>query len=99
MFLAHLYKQVINALKLDNGKVYFWSDSSITLHRINKEHNLLKTFVANRVSEIQTLTDPKRWFHVHSEDNPADKLSHDQLPLGFLENPLWLHGLECLSTT
>lgn len=92
LLLAELYKQVINALKIEFDRVYFWSDSSITLHWINTEPNLLKTFVANRVSEIQTLTDRKRWFHIPSDDNPADALSRGQLPLEFLENKLWLYG-------
>lgn len=34
-----------------------------------------KTFVANRIAEIQTVVASSSWYHVKSEHNPADLIS------------------------
>ena len=96
LLLAELYKQVIDAMEISIEHSYFWSDSSITIHWINTPPNLLKVFVANRVAEIQNLTDIKRWNHVRSQDNPADPLSRGQLPSEFLKNKIWVNGPQWL---
>ena len=83
--LAELYKQVKDAMQIPIETSYFWSDSSITIHWINTQPNLLKTFVANRVAEIQKLTEIKRWNDVRSPDNSVDPLSRGQLPSEFLK--------------
>ncbi|XP_076229449.1 uncharacterized protein LOC116429801 [Nomia melanderi] len=92
--LANLYREVIKSLKNCRfSTIRFWSDSTITtLHWIRTSAHLLKTFVANRVNEIQTLTDPQAWGHVRSSENPADFISRGQLPAEFIENSTWLHG-------
>nr|XP_031839043.1 uncharacterized protein LOC116429801 [Nomia melanderi] len=92
--LANLYREVIKSLKNCRfSTIRFWSDSTITtLHWIRTSSHLLKTFIANRVNEIQTLTDPQAWGHVRSSENPADFISRGQLPAEFIENSTWLHG-------
>ena len=65
---------------------------------INAQSCSFKTFVANRIATIQTLTLPDQWRHVRSRDNPADILSRGlsatQLPACQLwfHGPLFLHG-------
>ncbi|XP_076382766.1 uncharacterized protein LOC143260626 [Megalopta genalis] len=59
--------------------------------------HLLKTFVANRVSEIQTYSDPRNWVHVSGRDNPADYISRGQLASTFMNNKVWLNGPAWLS--
>ncbi|XP_033218059.1 uncharacterized protein LOC117173529 [Belonocnema kinseyi] len=59
---------------------------------INTEPNTLKTFVANRVTEIQSLTQPHKWLHVPTQDNPADLISRGQSTQDFLESSLWKNG-------
>ncbi|GFY25978.1 uncharacterized protein TNCV_1917281 [Trichonephila clavipes] len=69
--------------------VYLWSDSTIVLAWIQKEPNLLKTFVTNRVATIQHLTNAEQWHHVSSEQNPADLVSRGLDPSSLLNNSLW----------
>lgn len=40
-------------------KAHYWTDSQITLSRIQAKNKKWKTFVSNRVGEIQELSNPK----------------------------------------
>jgi len=51
---------------------YFWTDLEITLAWIQGEPLRWQTFMSNRVTEIQRLTDTRDWSHVRSEHNLAD---------------------------
>ncbi|CAK9799110.1 hypothetical protein ANTPLA_LOCUS1901 [Anthophora plagiata] len=91
--LANLTKETIGALThLKIDKVLLWSDSTITLHWIKTPPHLLKTFIANRVSEIQEQTDSQVWRHVSGSENPADFISRGQTPTQILQNQMWLKG-------
>lgn len=72
--LTKLTADVVSAFSIQLTNVFYWTDSTITLAWIGKPPNILKTFVANRVSAIQrnSLGD---WNHVVSDSNPADLLS------------------------
>ncbi|XP_076387400.1 uncharacterized protein LOC143264382 [Megachile rotundata] len=96
--LVRLYKEVKKALYQTHFKlIRFWSDSIIALHWIRTSPHLLKTFVANRVSEIQTEVHADNWFHVNTTDNPADFVSRGQLPAQLVDNSLWKFGPHWLS--
>ena len=51
-----------------------WSDSMNVVWWIRGRSRSFKPFVANRVGEIQTATDPKQWRYVPTNKNPADLL-------------------------
>ncbi|XP_071040019.1 uncharacterized protein [Parasteatoda tepidariorum] len=70
---------------------YLWTDSQITYFWINN-NNSLKPFVQNRVSEIQTLTDPKLWQHCSGSSNPADKLTRGESLKSLVDDNLWKFG-------
>ena len=75
------------------NKKFFWSDSTITLNRIKTEvHELKTTFVRNRVAEINTISQPHKWLHVPTQDNPADVISQGQYPKDFLQSKIWKEG-------
>ncbi|XP_076624584.1 uncharacterized protein LOC143343501 [Colletes latitarsis] len=96
--LAKLYKAVITALrKIAFDQTVFWSDSTVTLHWINTSPHMLKTFVAHRVSNIQTLTHGQQWRHIASEHNPADLISRGMTPKEFVGNRLWHYGPDWLT--
>ncbi|CAK9798625.1 hypothetical protein ANTPLA_LOCUS1703 [Anthophora plagiata] len=98
VLLASLYATVRSAIHQDIDNSTFWTDSSIVLNWINKPSCALKTFVANRVTEIQSRTDVSAWKHIRSEDNPADLLSRGLTPTHILQNRHWRHGPTWLST-
>ncbi|XP_076230308.1 uncharacterized protein LOC116434332 [Nomia melanderi] len=96
--LANLVRETINAMTHVEFKgIVLWSDSTIALNWIRTPPHTLKTFVANRVSEIQEQTDVQSWRHISSIENPADFISRGQTPLVFLNNPTWLKGPQWLS--
>ena len=56
-----------------------------------------QTFVANRVSEIQTLTSGHNWRHINGADNPADLITRGLFPKQLINCKLWWFGPEWLS--
>ena len=75
-----------------------WSDSQIVLAWLRGHPSRWKTFVANRVSEIQTLLPDARWYHVGTKDNPADLASRgDITPAELRDSHLWWRGPSWLS--
>jgi len=90
--LAKLYETVRKALKERIEGVKLWSDSTIVLGWIRTCPSTLKTFVANRVSQIQTLGLQDDWNYVPSAENPADILSKGTSIEELKINKLWWYG-------
>ncbi|XP_003369549.1 zinc knuckle protein [Trichinella spiralis] len=76
------------------GGLPCWSDSKVALGWINGD----KSFVANRVREIQVLTLSLWWRYIPTEDNPADLASGGctvknlSTSLKWWQGPTWLRG-------
>ncbi|KAG1652802.1 hypothetical protein GQR58_026052 [Nymphon striatum] len=75
---------------------YYWSDSKIVLAWIQSSPSRWKTFVANRVTEIQERTNANSWLHCPGISNPADLLTRPQKSNKCLD-PLWWTGPQWLS--
>lgn len=97
LLLTRLYKYVTDNLNIKFNGINFWTDSEIVLHWLNTQPHLLKMYVANRVTEIQKITNVSDWRHVPSQNNPADLLSRGTLPSNFLNNSTWFYGPAWLS--
>ncbi|GFV26087.1 integrase catalytic domain-containing protein [Trichonephila clavipes] len=69
-----------------------WTDSTIALAWIKTEPHKLKTFVRNRVAEIQALSKDYHWKHVSSKNNPADLISRGCNVDELLKNEMWFSG-------
>lgn len=69
-----------------------WCDSTVTLAWIRKPSHCWQTFVANRVSTIQSLTSTEIWQHVPGSQNPADIASRGLTPAALKEATLWWRG-------
>ncbi|GBN04679.1 hypothetical protein AVEN_31100-1 [Araneus ventricosus] len=89
VLLSKLMRRVLRSLKLEVSKAYFWTDSTIVLPWLEKECKDLKTFVANRISIIRTLTVAEQWNHVPSKQNPADLISRGMDPVKLQLCELW----------
>ena len=84
------------ALDMDPKKIYFWTDSMNVLHWINTPANKLKTFVSNRVGQIQAHSESKQWRHVPTEQNPADVATRDLSLQDLIKTKQWWKGPEFL---
>ncbi|XP_051167791.1 uncharacterized protein LOC127285698 [Leptopilina boulardi] len=95
--LVKLLKYVRRLTFLNTVPVTAWSDSQVTLAWINQHPSKWKTFIANRVSYIQTELPSVKWRHVPSQENPADLATRGLQPETLQENNLWWHGPQWLS--
>ena len=89
---AKLMNVVSKSLEISLKQCMFWSDSKIVLAWLSKQSYCWKTFVANRVSEIHTLTPNSKWQYVKSIENPADIVSRGLLPNQLINCKLWWQG-------
>ena len=73
-----------------------WSDSLNVLFWIKNTSRSFKSFVANRVGELQRLTQPSQWRHVPGTENPADLVSRGVSAEELVKKTLWWSGPEFL---
>ena len=76
---------IAKVLELQTSQLMFWSDSRNVLWWIRGHSRNFKPFVANRVGEMQTSTNPEQWRHVPNTLNPADILSRGMKTADLLE--------------
>ncbi|XP_071577544.1 uncharacterized protein [Temnothorax nylanderi] len=71
---------------------YCWTDSEIVRAWITSHPSRWKTFVANRVTEIQSRLPRGEWRHVSTAENPADCASRGLFGDEIVEHDLWWRG-------
>jgi hypothetical protein len=94
LLLAQLLQKTMPALNLKIDEIWLWTDSLIVLSWLATSASKWKTFVANRVSQIQELTAGCEWRHVASASNPADLISRGTTPEALKKCKLWWQGPE-----
>ena len=93
LLAARLAVLVRQALRLPEETVTrCWTDSMIALGWIRGEPLRWKQFVANRVTEIQSLTTPSDWSHCPGEENPADLTTRGLSAKELVSSRLWVSG-------
>lgn len=95
---AQLAHKVIQAMDISIHNSFFWCDSTIVLSWISSEPCLWKTFVSNRVTEIQNLSTHEQWHYVNTGDNPADIISRGSDLDKLINSKLWWQGPHWLSS-
>lgn len=88
---AQLVKKTISSLKT-SIPCFFWTDSQVALAWIHSEPNRFQVFVSNRISQIQSLSNPKDWYYVNTKQNPADLASRGVQPQLLKCTDIWWHG-------
>ncbi|XP_028393184.1 uncharacterized protein LOC114517595 [Dendronephthya gigantea] len=87
---TRLAKKLKRTLKVES--VTFRVDSTNVLYWVRNQSRNFKTFIANRIGEIQRSTNPDQWRHIPGEINPADlptrRLSASQLS----QCQMWMEG-------
>ncbi|XP_035207028.1 uncharacterized protein LOC118181903 [Stegodyphus dumicola] len=90
LIAARLGTEVKKVLdRKDSSNIFFWSDSKVTLYWIKGSSRRWKSFVQNRVDEIQKLTNPDSWFYCSTKDNPADLLTRGVSSSSLVNNSKW----------
>ncbi|XP_038116927.1 uncharacterized protein LOC119769097 [Culex quinquefasciatus] len=89
--VAQLFKVLQEALDIPLS-AHFWTDSTCVLSWLDAIPTTWATFVANRVSKIQTITEGHQWKHVPGVQNPADLISRGIMPNDIVDNLLWWNG-------
>ncbi|XP_030763274.1 uncharacterized protein LOC115887891 [Sitophilus oryzae] len=92
LLLAELMNSILNSTQFDIQSKVYWCDSTIVLSWLNTSPHLLKIFVANRVAQIQLLTNLKEWRYINTHNNPADLLTRGITPLTFIDTKIWFTG-------
>jgi len=89
---TRLLSYFCEATGYDITRATLWTDSTVALSWIRSDSNRWKTFVCNRVAEIQSHTSPAQWRHCPGQENPADHLSRGLLGNQIQSLDIWWHG-------
>ncbi|XP_024869854.1 uncharacterized protein LOC112453358 [Temnothorax curvispinosus] len=92
VLLIRLLEWVRTSLKFEGVLLFGWTDSNIVLAWIRQHLSRWNSYVANRVSEIQTRLPSMNWNHVRSKDNPADCASRGLSATELVRHELWWSG-------
>ncbi|XP_029677181.1 uncharacterized protein LOC115243984 [Formica exsecta] len=92
LLLARLVEFVRGSNGYKDIPCHCWTDSTIVLAWVSQPPSRWKTFVANRVNDIQTRLPDVEWRHVSTEDNPADCASREIFGDEIINRELWWHG-------
>lgn len=96
LLLAKMVSHLKQNYQFNETRTFLWSDSQITLAWIRDDPHKRTVFVANRISEIQSLSNRSDWNYVNTLDNPAD-LGTRGIPPSLLQlSNLWWNGPEFL---
>ncbi|XP_014229554.2 uncharacterized protein LOC106654274 [Trichogramma pretiosum] len=97
--LVQLMRRVVDTMSMVDVPVHLWSDSTIALAWIRGHPTQWKTYVANRVSDIQTTLPQASWHHIAGTQNPADIASRGA-PVEALCSPsLWMDGPDIITSS
>ena len=87
-----LTQNICRVLQIPVQSVLFFSDSKDVLWWIRGRGRDFRSFVANRVGEIQMATEPCQWQYVPTTQNPADLCTRGATPSELQESSLWWQG-------
>ena len=95
--VANYVAEALTTIVEDKPKIYYFSDSEITLYRLKRPPGMYKVWVANRLKAIHDLTDSQNWKKVNTTKNPADVSSRGAYLSEFKDSQLFFHGPKWLT--
>ena len=87
---------VKDELRVENVKMFYYTDSKVALGYICNDVKRFRVFVANRHQLIRSYTKKEDWRHVDTKKNPADDASRGLSMRQSEKVQRWLHGPEFL---
>ena len=78
------------------NEIFAYSDSTTVLAWLSRNSRVWVTFVSNRVSAILEVVQRSSWYHIPSEQNPADLLSRGCHPGELVGNNKWWYGPDAI---
>ncbi|XP_068245361.1 uncharacterized protein [Palaemon carinicauda] len=94
---CRMRKAIEDEMTYKFSSVMHITDSSIVRAQIQKESYGFGTFVATRIAEVQSKSDPNEWWWIASGLNPADLLTRPQDPLNVAVVYSWKYGPEFMA--
>ncbi len=79
-------------LKLENLESFYQTDSTVTLGYIANASRRFHVFVANRIEQIRSFSNPAQWRHIDGDSNPADIASRGMSAKKLINSELWYKG-------
>ena len=99
LIASRLATFVKDSLRLSQANIFAYTDSTITLSWIKGDAMKYKTFICNRIVEIQQNIPKECWFHCPGAENPADFASRGTLGAELMnKREFWLYGPQFLKT-
>ncbi|XP_062541214.1 uncharacterized protein LOC134209246 [Armigeres subalbatus] len=89
---AQYLKTVLKNHEFPVSRTYMWTDSTTVLAWIFSDHRRFQKFVAVRVGEILTLSDPQDWRWINTKLNVADKATKWGNGPDFQQANPWFRG-------
>ncbi|XP_056010774.1 uncharacterized protein LOC130051848 [Ostrea edulis] len=92
---SRLHQKLVTELDFRFSKIVHIVDSMIVRAQIRESYGF-GTFVATRVAEIQSKTDPTEWWWVQGDQNPADMTTRVASASALGANSKWQRGPDFL---
>ncbi|XP_053381691.1 uncharacterized protein LOC123540987 [Mercenaria mercenaria] len=83
-------------LQFPDALEYFWTDSKVVIGYVGNDSRRFHVYVANRVQQIRSHSDPSQWRYVESELNPADIASRGSSAYALVHKSNWFKGPDFL---
>jgi len=94
---AEIMEIALNELDYNVSRTKYWTDSTIVLAYLQNDTRRFHRFVDNKVSFIRSRSNPEDWYHIASEDNPADLISRGTTLQHLRTSQLWNNGPSILT--
>ena len=89
---VRIAKYLQSLLPAKPTKVWYFTDSTITWHRIHQDESKQRPWVYNRLREIHDCSSRDQWRHCPGNLNSADIATRGCLPREALNSDRWWHG-------